>query len=146
MFGWLKRRTVVPAEQPRPYMHLVPDRRYRVVRAFVDHDGVAHQVGESWTFRRAAFLPYEDGLSLFVVAPGSPPQQIRLQHRAEAESSIIDALDRYVLPLPEAAGAWPLVVTRDSVCLADDIDAPRAGMLDVPRDAGRRRAAHRARR
>ena len=131
MFAWLKRRTVEPAERPLPYRHLVPGRRYHVVRSFADHDGIAHEPGESWTFRRATFLPYEDGLSLFVDAPGSPPRQIRLRHRPEAEGAIIDALDLYVLPLPEAEGAWPLVVTRDSVCLADDVDAPHMGLLDV---------------
>lgn len=141
MFGWLKRRTVEPAERPQPYAHLVPGRRYHVVRTFVDHDGIAHPVGESWTFHRATLLPYEDGLSLFVAAPGSAPQQIRLQHRAEAEGPVIDALDRYVLPLPDPAGAWPLVVTRDSVCLADDIDAPHLGLLDVPHDADAKQVA-----
>lgn len=135
MFGWLKRRTIEPAVRPQPYAHLVPGRRYHVVRAFVDHDGKAHPVGESWTFHRATFLPYEDGLSLFVAAPGSPPRQIRLQHRVEAEGPVIDALDRHLLPLPDTAGAWPLVVTRDSVCLADDINAPHLGLLDVPHDA-----------
>lgn len=141
MLDWLKRPNVEPAEQPRGYMHLVPGRRYRVVRAFVDHDGIAHPVGESWLFRYATFLPYEDGLSLFVAMPGSQPQQIRLQNRAEAESLTINALDRHVLPMSDKAGVWPLVLTRDSVCLPDDADAPHWGLLDVPGDADAKQVA-----
>ena len=141
MFCWPKRGIIEPAERAQAYRHLVPGRRYRVVRPFVDHDRIAHPVGESWTFRRATFLPYEDGLSLFVDAPDGPTHQIRLQHRPETEGPILDAFDRFVLPLPDTAGVWPLLVTRDSVCLADDVDAPHLSLLDVPCEADAKQVA-----
>ena len=33
------------------------------------------------------------------------------------------------------------MVTGDSVCLADDVDAPHLGLLDVPREADAKRVA-----
>ena len=41
----------------------------------------------------------------------------------------------------DETGAWPLVATRDSVCLADDIDAPHLSLLDVPREADAKQVA-----
>ena len=49
---------------------LLPGRTYRVVAAFEDYDGRIHAVGESWRFLRKNFIPYDDGLSLFVEREG----------------------------------------------------------------------------
>lgn len=100
MLGWLKRIGSNGSSRAAGFRHLLPEQRYRVVRAFTDHDRIVHPVGESWTFLRSTFLPYEDGLSLFVARDGGAEMQIRLQQRAEAEGAIIDALDRYVEPAP----------------------------------------------
>ena len=78
------------------YHFLEPRRRYRVVRAFVEHDGRDHPVGEEWMFLRASFLPYEDGLPLFVSQDGQNEWPIRLQWREEAQGAVIDALHLYV--------------------------------------------------
>src|SRR5690606_15598829 len=40
--------------------------RYRVIRGFRDFDGDEHPPGERWIFHGSSFLPYDDGLSLFV--------------------------------------------------------------------------------
>lgn len=131
MFGWRSSR---PAE-PIPYRHLQPGRLHHVVRAFVDHDGIAHPVGERWRFDRASFLPHEDGVVLHVVPPEGGAGTIRFQDRPDAEQRVLQSLFEHVLPLPEHPGAWPLLVTRDSVCMADDIHAPHAGVVTVAPDA-----------
>ena len=74
---------------------LIPGRNYRVVRAFTDYDGSLHPVGEQWRFVQKNFLPYEDGLSLFVEQDGQTVQ-IRLQWRDEAQGQIIGRFSEYV--------------------------------------------------
>ena len=101
MFGWLKARRWAQSVEARPFQHLTPGRRYHVVQAFSDHDAVHHPVGETWTFLRSGFLPYEDGLSLFVATPEGSERHIRLQGRPEAEGPIVDHLHRYVVAVPD---------------------------------------------
>jgi hypothetical protein len=43
------------------------------------------------------FLPYEDGLSLFVHLDEGAERQIRLQWRKEEQGAIIDALPTYLV-------------------------------------------------
>lgn len=50
--------------ESRPPLRL--DRTYRVVREFIDLDGGTHIPGETWKFVGSSYLPYHDGLSLFV--------------------------------------------------------------------------------
>jgi hypothetical protein len=66
--------------------------RYRVVKAFVDFDGVTHPVGEAWTFLGHAYLPYDAGLSLFISLDGEHEWHVRLQNRPEEQAGIIAAL------------------------------------------------------
>src|SRR4051794_12396453 len=59
----------IPTSPPRlkfSAFDLQPRRTYRVAVAFSDYDKTRHEVGERWTFLGKAFLPYEDGLSLFL--------------------------------------------------------------------------------
>lgn len=84
--------------EPR-HSFLEAGRRYRVTKAFVDFDGDTHPPGEQWTFLGASFLPYEDGLSLFVSLDGVREWQIRMQWRAEAQGAILDALAAHLAPL-----------------------------------------------
>ena len=74
---------------------LLPGRTYRVVAAFEDYDGRIHAVGESWRFLRKNFIPYDDGLSLFVEREGRVVQ-IRLQWLATAQGKIIDGFSDFV--------------------------------------------------
>lgn len=134
MFGWFKPRRDVIALREEPGL-LRPGRRYRVVRAFVDHDGLPHPVGESWAFLRSNFLPYEDGLSLFVAMTTGIKRQIRLQWRPVAEEEIAAGLDNYLLPVADCPGEHALLLTRDSVAMGDDIYAPHPAPLDVAREA-----------
>lgn len=41
--------------------------RYRVKLAFTDYDRDVHPIGATWTFVGYGYLPYDDGLSLFVL-------------------------------------------------------------------------------
>ena len=72
LWPWRRRRDA------EPYGPLVPGWRYRIVRGFRDHDGIEHAPGECWRFDRYTFLPYEDGLSLFVTRDDGGAEQIRL--------------------------------------------------------------------
>jgi len=76
-------------------IHLVPGQTYQVTTAFKDYDRVTHPVGERWRFIKKSFLPYEDGLTLFVEQNGQD-RSFRLQWRAEAQAQIIDNFADFV--------------------------------------------------
>ena len=79
------------------YAHLEPGKRYRVVKEFTDFDREIHPVGEEWVFIGTAFLPYDDGRSLFVSADGTREWHIRMQDREEEQRGILDTLYEYVV-------------------------------------------------
>jgi hypothetical protein len=81
-----------------------PGRRYEVVRAFDDYDKVRHEVGETWTFLGHNFLPYDDGLSLFVSLDGEQEWHIRMQWREEEQAEIIGNFADYVRVVPGQSG------------------------------------------
>ena len=74
---------------------LIPGQTYRVITAFKDYDGSMHPIGETWRFVEKNFLPYEDGLSLFVEMNGQNTS-IRLQWRTESQGEIIDSFSGFV--------------------------------------------------
>jgi len=82
----------------RDYAHLRIGGRYRVTEEFRDFDGDVHPVGETWTFLGYSFLPYEDGLSLFVSLDGEQEWQIRLQHRPEGQGGMIEHIATFIAP------------------------------------------------
>jgi hypothetical protein len=75
---------------------LVPGQRYRVVRAFTDHDGGLHPVGETWVFEGTHFVPYHDGLTLQVSA-GGIAQTYRLQWLPEEQGALIENFTDFVM-------------------------------------------------
>ena len=89
--------TAAGSLQPRHDV-LTAGERYRVRRAFTDFDGDTHRPGEEWTFLGSSFLPYDDGLSLFVSFDGEQEWQIRMQWRPEAQGKVLDALSEYIEP------------------------------------------------
>ncbi len=78
------------------FHHMTPGKRYRVIKSFRDFDGQDHPIGEEWTYLGTAFLPYDDGLSLFVSLDGDREWHIRMQDRAEEQGPILDRLQDYV--------------------------------------------------
>ncbi len=74
---------------------LIPGQIYRVITEFKDFDGIIHVIGETWRFVEKNFLPYEDGLSLFVET-GGQNISFRLQWRDESQGEIIDQFSMYV--------------------------------------------------
>lgn len=103
---------------------LIAGRTYRVTTAFDDFDGVTHPVGETWRFVSHDFLPYEDGLTLYIEREGRPGA-IRLQWRAEAQGHIASVFSDFVEETAETAateesGATPAAVAIDQP-LADPI-------------------------
>jgi hypothetical protein len=83
----------------RDFQHLVIGKRYRVVRAFTDFDRRGHPAGEEWTFEGHSFLPYDDGLSLFVQPDKGGAHQIRMRWTPEDQGPVVDALREYVHPV-----------------------------------------------
>ena len=81
---------------------LIPGNRYRVTSAFTDFDGHCHAKGETWIYIGSSFLPYDDGLSLFISLTDGAEWQIRLQWRPETQGPIIDSFHDFV-ELVEAA-------------------------------------------
>ena len=88
----------MPTDRKQRFEFLEAGKRYKVVAEFTDFDGDVHRPGEEWTFLGSSFLPYDDGLSLFVSPDGSRERQIRMQWRPESQGGIIDALRKYVAP------------------------------------------------
>ena len=80
-----------------PYAHLVPGKRYKVIKPFTDFDRNVHPVGESWIYLGTSFLPYDDGRSIFVSTDGEHERHIRMQDRKEEQRAILDALQEYVV-------------------------------------------------
>ena len=74
-------------------------RRYVVATAFTDFDGDQHPEGENWTFLAQYFLPYDDGLSLFVSFDEVSEWHIRLQWRPDTQGEIINHLNDHVKPV-----------------------------------------------
>jgi hypothetical protein len=78
------------------FQHLQPGQRYEVAKPFLDHDGDQHPVGERWTYLGYAFLPHDDGLSLFLSLDGQSEWHMRLQWRADEQGPIIDDLKCHI--------------------------------------------------
>ncbi len=80
-FGYWSARV----SEPRGALQL--GQRYRVIREFFDYDRVLHPVGETWRFVGSGFLPYDNGLSLFVQTVDGE-WHIRLQLDVEEQGPI----------------------------------------------------------
>lgn len=78
------------------FAHLRVGARYAVSVEFRDFDGRVHPTGEAWTYLGHAFLPYDDGLSLFISLDREQEWHIRLQWREDAQGPVIDALDEHI--------------------------------------------------
>jgi len=87
----------VQANEPVMALDLEPGRRYRVIKAFTDHDRDAHPEGEEWTFLRSAFVPYHSGLSWFVSFDGVQETHIRMQSTPEEQGYIVSNLAEYLV-------------------------------------------------
>jgi len=80
-------------------LELITGQKYRVVKDFFDYDKILHPVGETWTFAGTNFLPYDDGLTLFVSIDNFPKQlSYRFQWRQEEQASIIENFTEFVEP------------------------------------------------
>lgn len=78
-------------------LQLSPGQLYKVTKPFTDYDRYTHQPGETWIFEGTSFLPYEDGLTVFVKKDGiDHTVAFRMQWRPEEQGDIIDAFPTYV--------------------------------------------------
>jgi hypothetical protein len=100
--------------EPKSWSTLQPGHRYQIRQSFRDYDHFEHPAGETWTYLGFSFLPYDDGLSLFVSLDGDQEWHIRMQLRAEEQGSIVDHLQDYVMLLASPPPAPPFAPTVDS--------------------------------
>ena len=80
----------------RPFGPFRVGQGYEVVHAFTDFDGDEHPPGESWTYLGHNFVPYEDGLCLFVTMDGEREWNLRMCWRPEDQGPVIDHFKDYV--------------------------------------------------
>ena len=76
-------------------LNLEQEQSYRVIKEFTDYDKEVHPIGETWIYIGTTFLPYEDGLSLFVMRDGTR-LMYRLQWRKEEQADIIENFKDFV--------------------------------------------------
>ena len=119
---WTGRDRHPPA---RSYGSLQPGHTYEVRAAFVDHDGSEHPIGERWVFLGYSYLPYDDGLSLFVSLDGYQEWHIRLQDRDDEQGDIVRALDDVYL----VEAAEPIARVARPGLTATEASAPRRRSL-----------------
>ena len=74
---------------------LIPGMMYRVITAFEDFDGSSHPVGETWKYVGHNFVPYDDGLTLYIEKEGQP-HSIRLRWAPESQGHIVSTFSDYV--------------------------------------------------
>jgi hypothetical protein len=95
-----------PVPQPPPgppnpvsgnILNLPQDKQYRVIKEFTDYDRIIHPIGETWIYRGTNFLPYEDGVSVFITVDDHL-YNFRLQWRTEEQADIIDNFPSFVEP------------------------------------------------
>lgn len=68
---------------------------YRVVKEFIDYDGILHTIGETWVFEKTNFLPYHSGLTLFVLQNGQE-KVYRFQQIPEEQEALLSSFSTYV--------------------------------------------------
>jgi hypothetical protein len=82
------------------YKHLLSGRSYKVIKEFADYDRFVHKVGETWIFLGYSYLPYDNGLSLFVSLDGIHEWSLRMQSGPDEQGPIVDHLEMYVGLVP----------------------------------------------
>ena len=104
--------------KPDSWEMLQPGHIYCVTQSFLDFDGTQHPVGEQWTYLSFNFLPYDDGLSLFVSLDAEQEWHIRMQLRPEEQGAIMRNLSHYLAApdpaQPSASIAEPAMLPRSN--------------------------------
>jgi hypothetical protein len=74
-------------------------KRYEVIREFTDFDRTVHPVGERWLFVGHQFLPYDNGLSLFVQTDAGE-WHMRWQLTNDEQRGLAEDLAAYIREVP----------------------------------------------
>jgi Domain of unknown function (DUF3601) len=75
--------------------NLKKGKTYAITKEFTDFDGKTHKICETWTFVKTTFLPYESGLSLFVIENGQSVMY-RFQDEANQQQELLSNFMNYV--------------------------------------------------
>lgn len=92
----MDRATVAQHGFDQPFQHLEVGGTYRVVSEFTDYDGGKHAIGERWVYLGKNFVPYVDGLTLFLEINGEPCE-VRMQWTYEEQGAILESLAGYIV-------------------------------------------------
>jgi hypothetical protein len=84
------------AERKFTAVDMVIGKGYRVVKPFTDFDGAIHDSGERWIFTGKNFLPYDDGLTVYVKRDDRD-HTFRMQWRDDAQGDVISNFSDYVI-------------------------------------------------
>jgi len=76
-------------------VELIQGKTYHVTADFVDYDGLPHRAGEIWRFIGHNFLPYDDGLTIYIER-GGQNSVFRMQWRNEAQGEVVSNFSDYV--------------------------------------------------
>lgn len=79
----------------RDIYQLQKGKTYRVIKPFTDFDGIFNPIGKEWIFEEINYLPYDAGLSLFVVEHGQRTQY-RFWDSPEGQERLLQTFMNYV--------------------------------------------------
>lgn len=87
------------------HLHLIANQKYKLIKEFVDYDGKAHPVGETWTFVKTDYNAYHEGLIVSVYGKdASDKKGFRLQWIEGEQKDTIENFKEYVEPCDVISG------------------------------------------
>ena len=81
------------------YQHLIPGSWYQIAKTFHDFDDLPRPRGTIFRYLGYRFLPYDDGLTLFVSFGDGNESTIRLQWRSGSQAEVLEDFRIYVEPV-----------------------------------------------
>ena len=78
------------------YLFLQAGNKYRVVQPFSDYSGYLHPIGEEWMFLGYSFVPYDEGLSLFITFNQLEEWNIPMLYNENGQQDIIESFSEYI--------------------------------------------------
>ncbi len=75
---------------------LIREKRYRVMKDFIDLDGDNHPSGEEWLFVAGLFSKFDDEITICIRRDGNDDWKIPLSWNAEQQQHVIENIADYV--------------------------------------------------
>ncbi len=87
--------TLEITSKPIDLFNLEKGKKYAVIKPFIDFDKIQHTVGEIWLYDRKEFLPYSDGLTIYVFVKGKIVS-FRFQDDENQQKEILNNFQDYM--------------------------------------------------